>query len=354
MATMSASSVIGSNLLLLNPPAWILALPLDAILSILSRASPMDILALRETCAAFRALIDSEEGNKIWRVAYKNVLFSPPFGGPYTPAQIAALTFKGGDCYTCRMRTPNIPESFSLNVRYCSHFCKYMSSLLQDVQHYSTLPFALPYLEGTDDLPLYRYTHWANAWEAHRRLAGTTTQVLFPSITPACQVPDPARDAWMLVAQDLCKSGARYRIKKTEVDCKNYTRVKQIASDFGLDFVRIVTGSPTLARHVNFFSRDLEFFDVDAWQRIRPLVLSELRQRVSLDGNPLPCPFCPGVPRVFSEDGLRFHITERHPEHTAEYVEVPNLHRCSMCLLQKKTRVAFDWKGLIRHRNHRH
>ncbi|KAK7048142.1 hypothetical protein R3P38DRAFT_1852454 [Favolaschia claudopus] len=301
-------------------PAWVLFVPQDVFQLILSWASPLDVLNLRGTCRAFCRIIDGGQSKNIWRLAFRNVLFSPPFGSAYMPSQIAALAFKGGECYACKKQTLAVPESFSLNVRFCSLFCKQYSTLARDVAHYQTLPFVMPYLEGTRDRPLYRPCDAQAAWRAFSENARTSSSVLLPAITPEHHIQDPELDAWMLTAEDLCNSADRYKAKKEGIDRVNYTILEDIAAGIHLSVTQLVSRSPTLARHVNIFSMDLEILDVDVLERIRPLVLVELAQRGSFENDVLPCCFCPDMrhQRLYREYGLNLHISQRHPEQVAE------------------------------------
>ncbi|KAK6997520.1 hypothetical protein R3P38DRAFT_3059603 [Favolaschia claudopus] len=158
----------------------------------------------------------------------------------------------------------------------------------------------------------------------------------------------------MHVANGLCGSARRYNEEKVEIDRANYRVIDNLATGLGFDFNRFVTRSPTLAREVNLFSRDLEILDVDAWHRIRPVVMNELKQRASLDGDCLTCPFCSSM-RLFHEEGLHSHITQFHPKHSAEHVEVPGHYRCSLCRVpRERSRIFFDQKSLVRHIHARH
>ncbi|KAK7048107.1 hypothetical protein R3P38DRAFT_2764148 [Favolaschia claudopus] len=205
-------------------------------------------------------IIDGGQSKNIWRLAFRNVLFSPPFGSAYMPSQIAALAFKGGECYACKKQTLAVPESFSLNVRFCSLFCKQYSTLARDVAHYQTLPFVMPYLEGTRG-PAMRKLRGARSPRTHERLLVffflPSPQFVFsfpcakhsPRTTQEHHIQDPELDAWMLTAEDLCNSADRYKAKKEGIDRVNYTILEDIAAGIHLSVTQLVSRSPTLARH---------------------------------------------------------------------------------------------------------
>ncbi|KAJ6584680.1 hypothetical protein B0H19DRAFT_392858 [Mycena capillaripes] len=265
-----------------------------------------------------------------------------------------------------------LPYSFALNIRFCSLACEYFAlrtvpsavkaapalpTPFPGLQHHSTLPTALPYLEGTRVRPLYKPRHVTDAWNdffhaCRAQPAGSPP--LSPSVTPGAQVSNPDLDAWMKVAEELCAGARRYRLKKEEVIVANHAALQSIAHNLGLSLPRLVMRSSILVREINTFARDLELLVGDVWSRIRPAVLDELIKRVSFDGLPLPCAFCPTTSarsRTYTEEALHLHITRSHREHVAPPIEIPGRHRCTVCPSNNTT---YDRPSLLRHVENKH
>ncbi|KAJ6512015.1 hypothetical protein C8R47DRAFT_1064689 [Mycena vitilis] len=315
--------------------ASILSLPDDGIQLILSWASPSDIQNLREAGRPFQQIIDGSLSSNIWRYAFQNVLFPLPLSSTFLASQIATFAFRGGLCYTCRAHTFALPYSFSLNVRFCSLACEYatlrtvppavndapsLPTEFVGLEHHSTLPVGLPYLEGSQGRPVYEPRHVERVWNAffdQCRAAGSTQ--LYPLVTPGNPSPNATVNEWVQTAEGLCVGARRYRIKKEQVDLDNY-------------------------------AADLEVLDIDIWERIRPVVLGELIQRISFHNQPLSCPFCLVTSprqRKYKEESLHAHIIRSHPQHVAEPIAIPGVRRCSLCPPSNTT--TYDRRSLLRH-----
>ncbi|KAJ7714183.1 hypothetical protein B0H16DRAFT_1702117 [Mycena metata] len=350
----------------------VLAVHEDIIYTILAKVSPHDVLVLRETARVFRQTIDGLQSISVWQKAFTNVGFVFPNGTlPLLPAQIAQIAFGGGACHDCGAFTLAVPHSFTLGIRFCSLVCEYVTlgkvppslssapslpPLYPDLEAHNTLPWAIPYLEGTKARPLYKRTHVNAAWTQWRQsvaqsvAAGTTTAPVLPKVMPSWSVSDPAVEAWMEAGAVLSAGAKDYRLKQDQVEHHNYAQLQILAASLALTMEQ-VTASPTLAREMRTLARDLQTLDGQVWNIIRLKVVAELLQRVSVNGTELPCPFCPttrpGRPRMYREDALRSHIHRIHPDEEAEHIKIPGSHRCTLCPSTDNS--LYDRASLFRH-----
>ncbi|KAJ6512033.1 hypothetical protein C8R47DRAFT_676796 [Mycena vitilis] len=142
----------------------ILSAPQDVVQLIMSWLSPCDLQNLRDATRAFREVVNGPHSNNIWRHAFRNVLFSVPLPS-LPPPQITSLAFRGGPCQYCFAHTLALPYSFSLNLRFCSLVCQYLTlrtvpsavkaspalpTKFPGLEHRTSLPVVLPYLEGSE------------------------------------------------------------------------------------------------------------------------------------------------------------------------------------------------------------
>ncbi|KAJ7857772.1 hypothetical protein B0H13DRAFT_2574208 [Mycena leptocephala] len=316
----------------------ILYLPRDVMLSI---CGPSTLRILRSVFRAFCACLD--EGPSIWRAARRNVLFDvalPP-SGP-SESSLAHLMFGVGACLNCRRPTSVMPHSFALAIRLCSFTCQYASLKkttnnanmpynFPSLVHVTTLPAALPYLEGSAASPLYLPAHISASWVQFFALCKVASEPLMPQITPTSQIIHPSFTEWMETTEKLVECSHAYREAKSAIDAKHEALIRQLASEHGYCLEQILT-SPTLTRHVNAFASDLGILDPAVWESIKPVVLEEIRIRMPNANGRTPCPFCisNGRPRLFSSHALRQHFESSHGEHMAEQIVVADI-RCSLC-----------------------
>ncbi|KAF8208682.1 hypothetical protein K438DRAFT_282165 [Mycena galopus ATCC 62051] len=335
------------------PP--ILSVPQDVIHNILAWVSPPELQTLRSTAKIFQQTIDGAQGTNVWRHAFRNVCLPPAVNTPFPPSQIAALTFGGGPCYKCGEHARVLPYSFTLQIWFCSLACQYMKCLRSDLQHHTTLPAHLPYLEGTAERPLYKPQHVNDAWEkffikCRESSSGPSSKRLLPLITPCTPVSNPVMDAWVSTGEELCAGATQYSLIKQQVESDNYAALQAIAQALGVTFLQL-TRSPTLARKINVLMRDLKVLDVHAWNQMRPVVEAELVLHIPQSDATLPCPHCSATSsrtRLFKEDALHAHIVRSHPEYIAEHVAIPGIHRCTLCP-PSKTVVWYNRAILFHH-----
>ncbi|KAJ7129313.1 hypothetical protein C8R44DRAFT_776482 [Mycena epipterygia] len=186
---------------------------------------------------------------------------------------------------------------------------------------YALLFGALPYLEGTADAPLYLSSAVHQVMEEFH---DSTDSMLMAWARRASERP-----AYMASAETLQAAAASYRIKKETVEHKNRNFLAALAQRNGLTFDQLVS-SPTLARHVNAFARDLTTLSDPIWMTICDASLAEIRARTSPNGGPVACPFlgCENR-RSLESHSIEEHIRVVHPE---QYVEIAtSKHRCTLC-----------------------
>ncbi|KAJ6512032.1 hypothetical protein C8R47DRAFT_1093198 [Mycena vitilis] len=174
--------------------------------------------------------------------------------------------------------------------------------------------------------------------------------MLLPQMMPA---PDAAVDTLNETAKELCRGAKRYHIKKEQVDRANHVELRKIASTLSLTLVQLAT-SPTLARTINTFSRDLELLDIDVWTQMEDVVKGELQERIPVKGARLPCPFCPVLgsrSRVYFEGTLQMHIRSAHPQQAPEPISIPGEYRCTLC---PTSRLVYTRASLLRHADRKH
>ncbi|KAJ7430626.1 hypothetical protein FB451DRAFT_1322972 [Mycena latifolia] len=343
-----------------------MSIPLDILQHILSWASPCDLQALRLVCRTLQNYIDFDCSMGVWRAALRNILFpvpAPTLHAWFKLSMLPALLFGGGKCMDCRRFTSTIPYSFALGIRFCSMACEFsalqripptpkkapsLPNALPGLEHRNTLPVPLPYLEGSSELHLYAPAQVSAAWSRFAEQYKESNVVAMPQVTPAPQLVDPTLEHWMATAELLCAGARQYRIAREDVDAQNETILLRLAQELGHPVKQLVS-SPTLARWVNIFARDLQVFPRQAWKPIRDDVLSELKQRTSTNGSGIVCTFCPppsGHPRRFSHEGLQRHITSCHPEQVAEPI-TDRFQRCRLCPT-KKTK-SYDRPSMLKH-----
>ncbi|KAJ6492610.1 hypothetical protein DFH09DRAFT_1104718 [Mycena vulgaris] len=338
---------------------------------------------------------------RIWRTAFRNVLFSVPRPTSLThfpPSALAALLFSGGHCMTCLRKTKAVPYSFALGIRFCSMACEFATLLrvpptpqkagvlpnaLPELEHRNTLPVPIAYLEGSSELRLYAPARINAAWTAFARQYRNSPVVQMPLVTPVRsllrlhfqaeaatihrRLRQPIlgwKSGWRRVnsyvdmhasltsgqtAETLCAGARQYRIAKEEVAAENESLLTQLAHDLGFTLNQL-TSSPTLALWVNILARDLQSFTRVAWIPIRDKVLFELDQRVCVNGTSIVCVFCParrgGQPRRYSNEGLQRHFVSRHPEQVPAVI-ANRLEICPLCHKSKTT--TYDRQSMIKH-----
>ncbi|KAJ7075868.1 hypothetical protein B0H15DRAFT_865577 [Mycena belliarum] len=386
---MSTHAFLSSSTLPALAP--IMTAPPEVLHLIMDWASPHDVRVLRSTARIFRQVIDGPQTNSVWRSCFRNVLLElPTTSTQFLPWQIADFMFARGRCTNwqhCGRQTTAVPYSFALKIRFCSLACQYitlrripptprdspvMPEAFWALEHHSTVPVPMPYLEGTRSAPLYIATHVYAAWQVffgQCQVASALNKAsLLPQIMPNTPLDsvDPGLDAWMKDAEELCTGAHRYRIARDEVDSLNQDMLERIAKSIGLTLPQLVV-SPTLARYINTCSRDLERFDCTGWNEIRQTVLIEVAQRVPWNNNAILCPFCAPCgprPRQYGEQALERHFqdwcvlelnqspvvsrplsTLSHPEHVAEPIAFPNAMRCALC----KSTIMYDRDSLLDH-----
>ncbi|KAK7048109.1 hypothetical protein R3P38DRAFT_3345288 [Favolaschia claudopus] len=300
----------------------VLSLSPDVLQLAMGSMSPSDLLTLRSTARLFQRVIDGPQSEYIWGHAFRNVKFEAPIDVPYSPLKIAALAFGGGECYaallTCAAKWMTRGNSCAAAVT---------SKATNQARSASRLRL----------LGSVSFSPGENSIRSWRELVRASQQPCHADVDGA---------AWMerLRLQNgklLYEASTEYREKKVATVHRNHELLTRIAGTYGMTFSQLVSRSPTLARQVNAFSRDLKSIDT-VWQSIRKDVLAEVIERVSFDGSSIPCPFCAPVPRrrLFGEKGLNSHIAELyapiHREHVAEEVQVPKMYRCSLCPARKE------------------
>ncbi|KAJ6466654.1 hypothetical protein C8R47DRAFT_1234528 [Mycena vitilis] len=170
--------------------------------------------------------------------------------GASVEAWFTLYIFRRGPCAVCRRDTAELPYSVSLDIRICSSACayqllgrhmdevdQYLPEVLikqpSNLSHEQVLVFASrPYLEGTQDGPVYRPSY------VSADLIGTDLQ------------------SRMNTAVLLQEGITRYRSKKRIVEEGNRAFVARLAQESGLTYDQL-TMSPTLAHYFTVFSRDL-------------------------------------------------------------------------------------------------
>ncbi|KAJ7134352.1 hypothetical protein C8R44DRAFT_976966, partial [Mycena epipterygia] len=351
------------------PPSSLLSVPVDVLYHILSWASPLDLQVLRLVCRRLQVYIDDPEHTTVWRTAFRNVMFDVPRPSPLTTfsySTLPTLVFGGGKCMSCRRITPCVPYSFALGIRFCSMACEFntlasipstpkkspvLPSALPDLDHHTTLPAHLPYLEGSSALRLYAPAQVNAAWERFSRQFKNCPVIQVPVITPASPSTNPTMEHWVKTAEILCAGARRYRIVKEEVDTENEALLSELGQNLGYTLNQLIS-SPTLAHWVNLFARDLQTFTPLVWKSIQDTVLGELGQRASKDDAPISCSFCPAPPagqlcRSFkSDEYLHMHIERRHVDQAAAPIGI-RFERCPLC--PKRKTAMYDRQSMIKH-----
>ncbi|KAJ7695702.1 hypothetical protein B0H17DRAFT_1055268 [Mycena rosella] len=345
-------------------PPSLTTVPSDILQHVLSWASPSDLQALRVACRVLQAYIDSGFHN--WRAAFGNVKFSIPYPtslGALRLSTVPSLLFGGGKCMTCRRHTKAIPYSFALNIRFCSLACEFTALLqipptptkapalpltLPDLQHRNTLPVPLAYLEGSSELRLYLVARVNSAWNHFANQYGLSPLVQMPQVTPAVQPTNPQLELWMATAELLCSGARKYRIAKEELDQENWALLSRLAQEVGYTLKQF-TSSPTLARWVNIFARDLQIFTSLAFTPIREQIMFELSQRISERVRRWCACFAPFARLVKPVDtrGRPPAALCSLPPGTSNRPISNGLERCPLC--PKRKTATYDRRSMIKH-----
>ncbi|KAJ7430632.1 hypothetical protein FB451DRAFT_1322992 [Mycena latifolia] len=261
-----------------------MSIPLDILQHILSWASPCDLQALRLVCRTLQNYIDFD-------CSMANILFpvpAPTLHAWFKLSMLPALLFGGGKCmmsceFSALQRIPPTPKRH--------HLCRTLPrNALPGLEHRNTLPVPLPYLEGSSELHLYAPAQVSAAWSRFAEQYKESNVVAMPQLPrgtagQASQLVDPTLEHWMATAELLCAGARQYRIAKEDVDAENETILRRLAQELGRP-VKQVVASPTLARWVNIFSRDLQAFPHQGMSRAEAAFDGPNRPLDSVEINP--------------------------------------------------------------------
>ncbi|KAJ6478441.1 hypothetical protein DFH09DRAFT_431415 [Mycena vulgaris] len=329
---------------------------LDVVLEIMSWCGPQDLQNLLLVNRLCRNLLVKNQ--YIWRLSRATIHLGFPLPALATSElSFIRAVFNGGPCTVCHRTTSELPYSFSLDIRICSAACSFylLRVAPYDVDEFIASDPGAIFVDKPEDLndsdsetlmlQSLPYLEWSVG--LYRPSAVHSELIAFEEATDlaeletiwnqrASQIP-----AFMEMAETLQSAASNYRSKKSEVEHKNRGYLAALAGRNELSFEQLVA-SPTLARHVNAFARDLTLLSDTAWNTIRDVSLAEVRARISSAGNPVACPFCDRG--RLPERLLRDHIRDVHPEH---YVGIATkMHHCTLCLDSSR---RFNLKTLKRH-----
>ncbi|KAJ6632359.1 hypothetical protein B0H10DRAFT_2206726 [Mycena sp. CBHHK59/15] len=203
---------------------------------VLKHCSPFDLVTVRLISHAF---LDATEVESLWRHIYQHfcrgntkdsLLPMPPLFSSAAAAQWVNMVFGGGPCTSCGRHTTTVPF-FQAAARLCGN--------MKDL---GCLPYSLKDNDGVYDTKLGRLLVQPDMSEAREQLFN-----------------------WRAAYNRDCMGVTQW----------NHWTTDRIAQSEGNIPVESLLRSPTFARHLDAFNRDLQFFTFNAWQTIRAVVRKE-------------------------------------------------------------------------------